>query len=107
MADFKLLRNINLAEMTTFKIGGKADYFVNITNSAQLTSVFLWLKESGMPHLIISGGSNTIFDDGTFHGLIIKMDISEFEIIKDTDADVFIRLGSGFIRLLRLSVVRC
>jgi len=95
MADFKLLRNINLAEMTTFKIGGKADYFVNITNSAQLASVFLWLKESGMPHLIISGGSNTIFDDGTFHGLIIKMDISEFEIIKDTDADVFIRLGSG------------
>ena len=82
----KIVENISLAELTTMKIGGTARYFTEITSSLQLPEVFDWASKRSLPFLILGGGSNTIFDNGTFKGIVIRIDIKGFEILEDDNS---------------------
>jgi len=91
----KLQRDINLAKLTTFKIGGTAKYFVEATKPTDLFEIFAWLSETKLPYFILSGGSNTVFDDGVFEGLIIKINLRGYEIIKEDESSVQIQISAG------------
>lgn len=93
--NFKPQQNVNLAELTTFKVGGKAKYFTQVTSTDQLPEIFAWLKEHKLPHFILSGGSNTIFGDNEFPGLVLRIDIKGFEIIKEDDDAATIKVAAG------------
>lgn len=93
--NFKPQTNVDLAELTTMRIGGKAKYFTEVSDPAQIPDIFTWLKAKDLPHIILSGGSNTVFDDGTFNGLVIKIDIKGFQIIREDDDSTVIKAGSG------------
>ncbi len=93
--NFKLLENINLAELTTFKIGGRAKYYTEVSNTQQLPEIFEWLKEEKLPYFVLGGGSNTIFDDGTFNGLVIKINLLGFKLVKENDESANVWVASG------------
>lgn len=92
---FKLQEHVDLAELTTFKIGGAARYFTEVTEADQLPDVFTWLEQEKLPYFVLSGGSNTIFDDGEFGGLVIKIDIKGFGIVKEDGQSTTIEIGAG------------
>lgn len=87
--------NIKLAKLTTMQIGGTARYFTRITSTTELLEALNWAKLQSLPHLVLGGGSNTVFDDGTYDGLVIKIDIKGFEKIKESSREVWVRVGSG------------
>lgn len=93
--NFNILEDVNLKDLTTFKIGGKAKYYTEITSERQLKKVFEWLKTNNLPYFILGGGSNTVFQDGTYPGLVIKMNIMGFDITDEDDKSVTIKVGSG------------
>ncbi len=93
--NFKLQENINLAELTTFKIGGRAKYYTEVSNTQQLPEIFEWLKEKKLPYFVLGGGSNTIFDDGTFNGLVIKINLLGFKLIQENDESASVWVASG------------
>lgn len=93
--NFKPQINVELANLTTMKIGGKASYFTEITNTNQLLEVSDWLQQQKLPSIILGGGSNIIFDDGVFEGLVLKIDIKGFEKIKESNSTTTIRVGAG------------
>lgn len=93
--DFKIQEHVNLGELTTFKIGGTARYFTEITDPLQIPQIFAWLREKNLPYFILSGGSNTIFDDGEFPGLVIKISIMSVTVLAQTDTDVKVKVGAG------------
>ena len=62
-----LQEHVDLARLTTFKIGGTARYFTEVTKAEELKDVFAWIKSEQIPYFILSGGSNTIFDDGELY----------------------------------------
>ncbi|MCA9364650.1 MAG: UDP-N-acetylmuramate dehydrogenase [Candidatus Moranbacteria bacterium] len=95
MIDIK--EQIDLAPMTTFKIGGKAHYFISVKTVGELEEALAWKKEHGKNHMILAGGSNILFSDNGFDGLVIhvaneKVEIKEAEIV--VSAGVLLR---GFI----------
>ena len=92
---FKLQENINLAKLTTFKIGGRAKYYTEVSNTQQLPEIFEWLKKKKLPYFVLGGGSNTIFDDGTFNGLVIKINLLGFKIVEDNDESASVWVASG------------
>lgn len=65
-------KNISLKEYSSFKIGGLAQYFVSIKNSPLLIEAVKWAVEKKIPFFIIGGGSNTLFFDETYKGLVIR-----------------------------------
>ncbi len=72
-----------LARYCTFRIGGPADYFYRLKDSALLPDLISFAKENSLPYFIFGGGSNILFHDDGFRGLVIHLESSKIEI-KDT-----------------------
>lgn len=66
-------QNKPLAPLVTFGIGGPADLFYKLTDTADLEPLIKTAKELNIPFFILGGGSNTIFADEGFRGLVIHM----------------------------------
>ena len=72
-------RNVSLASLTTFKIGGSAEYFVRALNLEILKQSLIWAKEKNLPFFILGGGSNILVSDKGFSGLVIKNELKKLE----------------------------
>lgn len=66
-----ILKNIPLASLTSFGMGGSTDYFFKLKNIELLPSLIEATQASGLPWIILGCGSNMIFSDKGFRGLII------------------------------------
>jgi len=75
-----LRKNVLLKNYTTFKIGGKAQYFFVAKNKESIIKTVKTAKKLKIPFFILSGGSNLLISDKGFEGLIIKIRNSRFEI---------------------------
>ena len=76
----KIKRNISLAKHTTYKIGGLADYFVDIKDLEDLKQALKFADDNSLPIFILAGGSNVLFGDEGFRGLVIKIDNKKVDI---------------------------
>jgi UDP-N-acetylmuramate dehydrogenase len=74
--------NEPLGKYTTFKIGGPADFFVEVEEEEKLLKLIKLLKELKLPYFILGGGSNLLVADEGFRGMIIKIQNSKFKIQK-------------------------
>ncbi len=66
-------QNIPLAPFTTFKIGGEAEYFLEVKTKEDLAGAFEWAKEEKKEITILGGGSNVLISDNGIKGLVLKM----------------------------------
>ncbi|MDO8443503.1 MAG: UDP-N-acetylmuramate dehydrogenase [Candidatus Azambacteria bacterium] len=78
-----LKQNIAIAKYTTYKIGGPADYFISIKNSEELKQALKFANDNSLPFFILAGGSNVLFSDEGYRGLIIKIDNKGLKINGD------------------------
>ncbi len=62
----------NLADLTTFKIGGPAKYFLETADLVELKEVLTFCRQNKIDFKIIGGGSNILVNDQGYNGLIIK-----------------------------------
>lgn len=65
--------NILLAPLTTFDIGGNARYFVEVVSIEEIKEAVAFAKERSLKYFVFSGGSNTLFADSGFDGLVIRI----------------------------------
>ncbi|MDD2766527.1 MAG: UDP-N-acetylmuramate dehydrogenase [Candidatus Moranbacteria bacterium] len=70
---FTVQRNVALAPFTTFHIGGKANYFTKVNGALELASAVEYAENNGLSLCIFSGGSNILFSDKGFDGMVIQM----------------------------------
>ncbi|MFH0951041.1 MAG: UDP-N-acetylmuramate dehydrogenase [bacterium] len=69
----KIQNNVNLADHTTFCIGGPAKFFVEATSTEELTEAVAWAQAKSEPIFILGGGSNVLVNDEGVKGLVIKL----------------------------------
>jgi UDP-N-acetylmuramate dehydrogenase len=69
----KIQQSISLAPLTTFKIGGLAEFFVEVKTKKDLVEAMAWAKEDKKLFVILAGGSNVLINDQGVKGLVIKM----------------------------------
>ena len=62
-----------LSGYTTFKIGGPARCLVEIDTVKQLTDVSKYLKSEKIPFYVLGNGSNTLFSDEGYEGVVIHL----------------------------------
>ncbi len=75
MSDLTIQENISLADYTSFRFGGPARYFVEVTTVEQLKEALSWAKEQKQPIFILADGSNMIVSSRGFAGLVIRIKI--------------------------------
>jgi len=76
----KLQENITLSDYTTIRLGGTAKYFCSCASEAELSEALEHARSNALRVHILGGGSNTIFSDNGFDGLIIKVDVKGISI---------------------------
>lgn len=75
-----LQKAVILAPYSTFQIGGPADYFFRATNKDELKNAYIWGKNQKLPIFIVGGGSNVIFSDKGFRGLVIRNEANHIHL---------------------------
>jgi UDP-N-acetylmuramate dehydrogenase len=61
-----------MSRHTTFRIGGNADYFVQL-RLGQVSLTVKALEEQNIPYVIIGNGSNLLVGDGGFRGVVLQI----------------------------------
>lgn len=74
---FGLEENKELAPFATYKIGGRARWFYEAKDKAELIELLNALYEIHMPFAILGGGSNSIFASDIYEGVVIKNNLSK------------------------------
>ena len=62
-----------LAELTTFRLGGAASALVEPDGVEELAEVMSVIRSEGLPWFVMSGGSNVLFHDEGFRGVVIRL----------------------------------
>jgi UDP-N-acetylmuramate dehydrogenase len=64
-------RDVPLAHLTTFRIGGPARYFIQPASIEQFGDAIEWAHGQAVPYFVLGGGANVLVHDRGFDGLII------------------------------------
>ncbi len=87
------------------RLGGKARYFAVVTNEDELTEALAFAAQHNLPFHVLGGGSNSIFQDEGFKGIVIAIKIRGVERIAKND-ELHLTVGAGEIwdDIVRLTV---
>lgn len=84
-------KNVALANKTTFRIGGEAKFFVAVKNEEELKEALEYAKNNNLAFFILGGGSNVLFSDQGFNGLVVKVQFSNFQMLDE----ITLEAGAG------------
>lgn len=66
-------KNIPLATYTTLGVGGRADFFVEVTTDEELAEAVLFARDKNLSFYILGGGSNVLIVDEGLRGVVIAL----------------------------------
>ena len=76
-------RNVSLAPLTTFRIGGPADAFYRARTADELAGALRTARELEVPHFLLGMGANIVVGDRGFRGLVIRNEAKGMEFVDD------------------------
>jgi UDP-N-acetylmuramate dehydrogenase len=68
----RLRPDVLLAPMTTFKVGGPAELFLETTTEGELVEALALARAAGLTVTMLGGGSNVLISDRGIRGLVIR-----------------------------------
>jgi len=90
-----ILENVPLSTYSTMRLGGKAAYMTEVTTRHDVTEAISWAEERQLPVIMIGEGSNIVWKDDGYPGLVLVNKIQGFEITGEYDTGTYITAGSG------------
>src|SRR2546428_6843823 len=89
----ELREQVPLAPYTTLGLGGEARYFVECGSEDEVRAALAYAAERRLPAYVLGGGSNVVFLDSGFPGLILRLTIGGIELRDGPSPEV--RAGAG------------
>lgn len=83
--------NVALAPLTTYQIGGPAQYFARVGSLNELSLAVQWAKANGLPVHFLGGGSNLLISDDGVTGLVISLTAQTPQFIGE-----IVEVGAGY-----------
>jgi UDP-N-acetylmuramate dehydrogenase len=85
-----------LARYTSMKIGGPADFFVEVENQAALSQLLSFLSQHGMPSCLLGNGSNVLISDFGVEGVVVHL-VGDFKRAEwhDQGNDSWVEVGAA------------
>jgi UDP-N-acetylmuramate dehydrogenase len=69
----RIAADVPLAPMTTFRVGGAADWLADVRSVDELRGVLAIAREAGVPVTVLGGGSNVVVADDGVRGLVLRI----------------------------------
>lgn len=92
--------NEPMAQHTTFRVGGPADYYIIPRNAKEAAGLIRYLELNRIPWYVLGNGSNMLVSDSGFRGVIIDLgrnDGTMFTMLgyEYTDDELIMDVGAG------------
>jgi len=88
-------QNVSLRDYSTMRLGGSAAYMIDVHDRREVQQAVIWAKENALPVMMIGQGSNIVWRDEGYPGLILVNKIMGFEERQEDGEDYFVNVGSG------------
>ena len=98
----KILTNVSLKDYTTYKVGGIAKVMVYPKNTESLVKLLEFLKRENVKFMVLGKGSNVLFSDKEYDGVLIKLD--EFNKIEVHNNRIIAGAGAPIIKVSREAI---
>jgi UDP-N-acetylmuramate dehydrogenase len=79
----RLRADVPLAALTTFRVGGPADWLLETRSSGELRLALRLAHSAGLPVSVLGGGSNVLVSDAGVRGLVIRPRGGEIHALGD------------------------
>ncbi len=89
--------DVDMGRHSTFKTGGIATILYSPKNLMQLKDAYKIIKENNIKNFIIGNGSNILFSDNKFDGVVIKIG-KDFEVEKSLEVEKNGELSNEIIK---------
>lgn len=90
-----IMKNVDLSKYSTMRLGGKAKFLANINDKTDIPNYLDWAKENNLPVKVIGGGSNIIWGDKGFAGLVLVNKIPGIKFTQINPEETFLSVGAG------------
>jgi len=91
--------HVVMRDFTTLRVGGVADYFWEVASVDDLIKAVRTAASLKIPYFILGNGSNILFSDFGFAGLVIKNSTTQIAIMKES-SQVIVDSGVLLSRLI-------
>ena len=98
----KVLVNEKISNYTTYRVGGKVRCIVYPKGERELIELVNLLKSKNIKYFTLGNGSNVLFSDEMYDGVIIKLD--NFNRIEINDNKIYVEAGYPLIKLSNVAV---
>lgn len=91
-----------MSRHTSFKIGGKADVYIKVTNLSQLMKILKECDVCKEKYILLGNGSNVLVPDEGIHGTVLRLDGDFRNISLIDDTTIYcgaVRLWEAFVSL--------
>jgi len=89
-----ILDDVPLNAYSTMKLGGKAAHLCDINDQNEIPKAIAWAEDKKLPIIMIGGGSNIIWSDEGFAGLVLVNKINSYELTEN-DTSAYLTVGAG------------
>lgn len=69
--EVQVRQNVSLSGLNTYRVGGAARFFGEAKNWQTMLALREFAKKQGVPYMVLGGGSNVLFADDGYPGLVI------------------------------------
>ncbi|MDZ7786489.1 MAG: UDP-N-acetylmuramate dehydrogenase [Candidatus Saccharibacteria bacterium] len=87
--------NVPLNAFSTMRLGGVAAHLVEVTDRSQAQEAVEWAQSRSLPFIVIGEGSNIIWRDEGFPGLVVVNKIKHFELYEHDAETTYVTAGGG------------
>jgi UDP-N-acetylmuramate dehydrogenase len=92
-----ILENVDLRLYSTMRLGGKARWLAEVSSEDDIPKLIAWTKEKDVPFMMIGAGSNIVWRDEGFEGLIIVNRVIGKKVLSEDGDGATVWLGAGEI----------
>lgn len=83
--------NAPLAPLTTFRVGGPAEWLADITSEHELQTLVLDARSHDVPVTVLGGGSNVLIADSGLQGVVVRLRLTDIR----QSGDATVEAGAG------------
>jgi UDP-N-acetylmuramate dehydrogenase len=94
-----ILSQVDLSDLTTYRVGGPAEWFSAPQNQEQLQAVREWTHQQSLPITVLGAGSNLLISDRGLPGLVLSTRYLRQQTIDAASGLVIVEAGKPLPRL--------
>ncbi len=98
----KIQKDVFASKLTTYKVGGLVRALIYPKNIDKLVLLCKLIKKYNIKYKVLGNGSNLLFSDKTYEGVLIKLD--EFNKIEFFGTKVICGAGASLMKVARESI---